>query len=82
MDAHAVMAFNLIKKIDDEFKQFTGTRHAFARMVLLKYEIRVGFIKTPTGIAVSVDYTDMMQLFEKNLLPVLIKNRQTYTALG
>jgi hypothetical protein len=73
MDTLVVLAFNLIKKIDDEFKQFTGSRHAFARMVLQKYAVKVDFIKTPVGIAVSVDYNDIIHLFEKIPQPLSTK---------
>jgi hypothetical protein len=74
MDTIAVMAFNLIKQIDDEFKQFTGSHHAFACMVLQQYGVRVDFLKTPFGITVSVDYDDIIRLFEKEPLPSSIKN--------
>jgi hypothetical protein len=74
MDTIAVMAFNLIKQIDDEFKQFTGSRHAFACMVLQKYAVRVDFLKTPIGMAVSVDYSDIIHLFEEKPLPATHKN--------
>lgn len=66
MDAIAIMAFNLIKKIDDEFKQFTGSHHVFACMILQRYAVKVDFINTPAGVAVTVDYDDIMRHFEKN----------------
>jgi hypothetical protein len=74
MDRIAIMAFDLIKKIDDEFKQFTGSPHAFACMVLQKYTVRVDFLKTPFGVTVSVNYDDIIRLFEIEPLPSSIKN--------
>jgi hypothetical protein len=64
MDTCIVLAFALLEKIDAEFKQFTGSNHAFARTVMKRYGLRVSFSQTASGVVVSVDYDDMIQLFE------------------
>lgn len=82
MDTVAIMAFNLIKKIDDEFKQFTGSRHAFACRVLKQYALKVDFINTTAGVSITVDYDDIIQLFTKNPAPLLNTPASGYTAWG
>ncbi len=82
MDIVATLAFNLIKKIDDEFKRFTGSRHAFACMVLQQYAVKVDFVNTTAGVTVTVDYDDIIQLFTKNPPPLLNTSASGYTAWG
>jgi len=68
MDALNVLTFYLIEKIEDEFKKFTGSRHAFACMVLQHYGVKVSFLTTTEGIVTSVDYDDIIRLFENKPL--------------
>lgn len=80
MDTVALKAFNLIKKIDDEFKQFTGSRHAFACRMLQQYAVKVDFVKTTAGLTVTVDYDDIIQVFTKTPQPLRNTPASGYTA--
>lgn len=64
MDSYQVLAFSLLVKIEDEFKQFSGSNEAFAHKILHQYGLRVHFLHTANGVVHSINYDDLMLFFE------------------
>jgi hypothetical protein len=64
MNAFDISAFLLIEKINTDFKRFKGSRNAFAKKIQRLYGLTVHFWATPLGVVASVDYGDIIRLFE------------------